>query len=739
MTPSNRPRLLFFRWAKPGLPGFLNRHLDEHVHTLGHFFEVRVIDTDCDYAAECDAFTPDLCVFESGVYAGERSIRNTSSRPDIPKLGFLHSDPYDLARAVFLSDMDRWGVQEFFTTSTAMAEYTPEIAERLFVWPNSVDPAVFRAYPVEKNIPVLFTGSQERHYPWRNAVGRVLSASFATMTLPHYGWGKGGGRTVFGEDYARLLSASIFVPACGSMSRDLVRKHLEIPAAGACLVAEDTPALAAFGFVDMANCVLGEAEELPEKLDALLADPGRLAAIVRAGQDLVQERHVQARRSQVLEWLQLQAVRRPGEVIAQAGPAGNLFLATENSLPEPFTAGGRDREFLAAGWQLLAEGEPGDARREFLKCLNYYFIPEAVVGAVFAELASGNAEAARDFSTQALVDTFTDRAAPDPDPVLWATHLRALLCAGERRQAEAAALQFGNLQHSELDRMRRLLGVPMKNDGRFRASVCPVPARTQEGWDTELAQQLTACGQPLEGFCFGHGTLAGTEPGQGSRMVPVGAARLPEGATALPGRALSFTRRARQRVLRRIRWRLRTGKVRALRMALSPLKQRVLTDGFSRFLTDVLRREGLDSALLFGEPSGGRLQRALRQGLDLNPSRPPLTVVPPGGKFPGAASAASSGAGQENKARERTAVFVADPDAAAEALEFLSGCALVVLADTLSPAGCWLLSGITAGSAMVLLAHDPVRGTALFGAAGGRGSQPAAKENAVARAGRSTP
>ena len=715
----SKPRLLFFRWAKPGLPGFLNRHLDEHVQTLQHFFDVRVIDRDCDYAAECDAFEPDLCVFESGVYAGERSIRNTAGRPEIPKLGFLHSDPYDLARAVFLSDMDRWGVEQFFTTSVAMAEYTPEIADRLFVWPNSVDPAVFRPYPVEKNIPVLFTGSQERHYPWRNAVGRVLSRSFATMTMPHYGWGKAGGRTVFGEDYARLLSASMFVPACGSMSRDLVRKHLEIPAAGACLVAEDTPALAAFGFTDMQNCVLGEADEIAEKLDALLADRPRLDGIVAAGQQLVHEAHVQARRSQVLEWLQLQAVQRPGERIVQAGPAGSLFLAPAENAPAVFRTGGRDRAFLEAGWELLREQDTEGARREFLKCLNYYFIPEAVIGAAWTDLAAGNAEAARDWTTQALVDTFTDRSAPDPDPVLWATHLRALLCSGERDQAVAGALRFEQLRHPELDRVRRCLGVPAAGSGPARASVCPVPEDSAEEWNAELRRHLSACSQPLSGLQFIAADsglpLAGTEPeGAGS-----GNSGLRHGG---PLRRLQDTaehtlRRTRQRMLRRLRWRLRTGAVRRLRIGLSPLKQRLLTDEFSRTLTDVLRREGLDSAVLFGEPSGSRLERALDRGLALNPSLPPLTVQ---------RSSASHPAPHLNALR--TAAFVTDASAAEESVEFLSGCALVVLADTVSPAGYRLLAGLTTGSRLVLLAHDPVRGTALLGSSGriprGSGGQP---------------
>ncbi|MFZ3453863.1 glycosyltransferase family protein [Arthrobacter sp. 7Tela_A1] len=692
-TFQDRPRLLFFRWAKPGLPAFLNRHLDEHVQILQHFFEVKVIDRDCDYAAECDSFQPALSIFESGVYAGERNIRNTGSRPDIPKLGFLHSDAYDLARAVFLSDMDRWGVEEFFTTSVAMAEYTPEIADRLFVWPNAVDPATFRRYPVEKNIPVLFTGSQERHYPWRNAVGRVLSRSFATMTMPHYGWGKGGGRTVHGEQYARLLSASVFVPACGSMSRDLVRKHLEIPAAGSCLVAEDTPALAAFGFVDMENCVLGEPAEIPDKLDALLADPERLEAVVAAGHDLVHSRHTQAHRSQIREWLDLQEQRGAGEQIVQAGPAGNLFLAPAGGRhPDPFRAGGRDRSLLAGGWERLKCRDADGARQEFLKCLNYYFIPEAVLGLAFCELSTGNAQAARDWTTQALVDTFTDRSAPDPDPVLWATHIRALLCAGERDQAAAAALRFPGLRHRELDRIRRSLELGTA-EGPARASICPLPFRSDEDWLRELNDHLQACGQ------LPH-----------TARSSAGASSAARGDGGLPPAAhvRRDVRRARERASRRIRWWLRTGAAKQIRLGLSPLKQKLLTDDFSRTITDVVRREGLDGAVLYGEPGRDRGLRALHRGLSLNPSLPRVTTIPGSGGEPTAAHGA------------RVLAYVADPAAAAGAEEYLSGCALVIIRATTTAAGYQLLDELSAGSGLVLLAHDPLRGDVLLGSTGRR-------------------
>lgn len=684
--PYNRPRLLLFRWARPGLPDFLSRHLDEHVQTLGHFFNVRVIDRDCDYGIECDEFEPALCVFESGVYAGERNIRNTGSRPEIPKLGFLHSDAYDLARAVFLSDMERWGVESFFTNSVAMAEYTPEISDRLFVWPHAVDPSVFRRYPTDsgpagKNIPVLFTGSQERHYPWRNAVGRVLAQRFATMTMPHYGWGLGAGRTVHGTEYARLLSSSIFVPACGSMSRDLVRKHLEIPAAGACLVAEDTPALAAFGFVDMENCVLGEPGELADKLDFLLADTGRLAEIVQAGHDLVHTRHVQDRRSQVLEWLQLSARRGPGERIVQAGPAGSLLLAPAEPRPAAFLAGGRDREILAAGWRAVDAGDLDGARREFLKCLNFYFIPEAVIGLAFTELAAGNAQAARDWTTQALTDTFTDRSAPDPDPVLWATHLRALLCSGESGQALAAAGQFPALRHPELERMRRTLGLAAAGPAPARASICPPPARSEEQWEQELATHRQAC------------SLA---------------------APATPGKASA--RLMKQRIHHRIRWRLRTGPVKEVRLRLSPVKAKLLGDDWSRMITDLVRREGLDEAVLFGRPANDRFQRALRRGLDLNPSLPPLTQVPAAG--PAMTGAATMGSLLPGTNGHRVLAFVADPAAAAGAAGFLTGCSLVIVNNTFGPEGYRLVTELTAGSRLVLLAHDALKGRMILGGTG---------------------
>ena len=315
-------RMVFFRWTRPGLPDFLRAHLREQFRSMEQFFDVFEVDWECDYGQVCASLRPDLCVFESGVYAGERTIGNTSSHPEIPKLGFLHADAFDSSRAAFVADMARWGVNWFFTTSMSMAEYTPEIAERLFVWPNAVDPEVFRDYGLSKNIPMLLTGSQARHYPWRNAISRTVMAKFPTMTMPHFGWNgeAGTARMLHGADYARLINASLLVPACGTICKDIVRKHLEIPAFYGCLVTERSRAVESFGFADMVNCVFADESDIGSKLDHLLTNREELDRITRAGHDLVHERHSVRQRDQVRQWFDLVSSTALKSAYSSSGP-----------------------------------------------------------------------------------------------------------------------------------------------------------------------------------------------------------------------------------------------------------------------------------------------------------------------------------------------------------------------------------------------------------------------------------
>lgn len=262
-TKNNRPRLLFFRPDDSHLPGYIREHLRSQEACLSIFFETVVVHGPVDYGEECERFEPDLTLLESGVYALRRAIRNTEAHREVPKLGFIHSDAYCVSRAVALGDMDAWGVEDIFTTSLSMRDYLPEIGNRLLMWPNFIDSEVVRDYGLPKTRPVLITGSLAPHYPWRNAVTRALAADYNLTVIPHPGWfdPEAARHTPKGADYIHLINSSWFVPACGTIAKDLVRKHFEVPGARSCLIAEPSSALKAAGFVDGVNCVLASEDE----------------------------------------------------------------------------------------------------------------------------------------------------------------------------------------------------------------------------------------------------------------------------------------------------------------------------------------------------------------------------------------------------------------------------------------------------------------------------------------------
>jgi glycosyl transferase family 1 len=493
-----KPKLVFFRWTRPDLPRFILRHLEEHVACLRHHFDVVLIDTDCDYAQVCETHRPDIALFESGVYAGPRRITNTSAFPEIPKLGFCNADTYCLTRSVFLSDMERWGVETFFTLSVAMAEYTPEIADRLFVWPNFVDPAVHRDYGQDKIVPVLFTGSQAAHYPWRSRVHSLVTQRFPSLTTPHGGWFDQGSaeRMVHGERYARLINASSVAPTCGAIGREVIRKHFEIPAARTCLVTERTPSIEAAGFADMENAVFAEPSDVLDKLDHLFANPEELRRITDAGHELVHARHTMAQRDQILQWYRLHQAAEPGQRIVQDGPFEPLRLTSApgavNSHP---ISGGLDRILLRKAERRLEAGRLDSAEELLLRCMNYHFMPEPILGLTRLHLYRGDAGAAIGWVTQTIDRALSEHLAADPDPVEWAFLVRALLCQGKADEAARRAAEYPHVNHLELERIRRVVVGDPGQGGPHRPSVHVLPERDDAAWLEDLDRMLQACGQ----------------------------------------------------------------------------------------------------------------------------------------------------------------------------------------------------------------------------------------------------
>ena len=79
--------------------------LRQHVKCLSQFFEVTVINEDCDFQHVCDKYEPDLALFESGVpnpACRRLRIANIRANAQVPKLVFLHADGFSCARRLSL-------------------------------------------------------------------------------------------------------------------------------------------------------------------------------------------------------------------------------------------------------------------------------------------------------------------------------------------------------------------------------------------------------------------------------------------------------------------------------------------------------------------------------------------------------------------------------------------------------------------------------------------------------------
>jgi hypothetical protein len=511
-TRVKKPRLLFFRANHDRQPAFIRAQLSEQVKCLTEFFDVKVIIEGCDYSEVCEQFRPDLSLFESGVYSGPRDVTNTSGFAEIPKLGLLNADPFCITRNMFLSDMERWGIETYFTISVSMGEYFPAILDRLFVWPNFIDPEIFCDYEQPKVVPVLITGSQKMLYPWRNRINKLLSENFPSLICPHFGWGsdKTTSRIIYGTEYARMINSSCVAPACGTIAKEVVRKHFEIPGCNSCLITEETPALKAAGFVDMQNCVFATEHDVVDKLEYLFTNRDVLESISRAGHDLVHSQHTLRCRDQILQWFILHKSRLPQLRIVQTGPFGSLAFEDERLgvRHSHCSADCVDRTLVRAGYLLLRKGNYAEAERNFITCLNYWpNMPEPTLGLTLCNLYKGDARMALASIAPLITNVMQYNRATDPDPVEWTYFIISLLCQGKLSEATRRAHQFPFVHHGELERCRLIVdvlngsntGVSEQQDeegeARFRSSVHQLPTRGLRIWINELCTMLKACHQ----------------------------------------------------------------------------------------------------------------------------------------------------------------------------------------------------------------------------------------------------
>lgn len=468
-SPATKPKLVFFQWnhsPNSRYAKYMTQHAQDHVRCMEQHFEVVVVNEDCDYGRICDRYQPDLTLFELGYQSNQShriEIRNVSAHSQVPKAGLLNADSWAPTRSGILSDIDRLGIGVCFSICTTIQDYLPDSLDGLYVWPNFIDPAVFRDYGAEKSIPIMLTGSRAELYPWRRRVFPLLSGSYPCLICPPHGYfDASAARALTGERYARTLNASLFAPSCGTMAREIVRKHFEIPGAGSCLIAERTPMAEAAGFAHMENCVFADADDVLDVLDNLMQDRDRLRRITDAGHDLVHSRHTIAHRPQIYQWFQLQKAPSPGRRIEQDGPFGDL-VGVERTGPRfpARSGGGADRTLLANGYKSLRRGELGAARKGFSDCLIYVSdLPEGLFGLALCDLASGDPAEAAIRLGHLIETTAVVYGAQDPDPAEWAVYLFALSRLGRDWEARRLADWYPRLSHPALDYIRSLLFAP---------------------------------------------------------------------------------------------------------------------------------------------------------------------------------------------------------------------------------------------------------------------------------------
>ena len=514
---SAKPKLVFFRYRYgASLPDFVRMHREHQLKCLSEFFEVVVIREDCDYLEVCDRNEPDLALFEmmgdGDISTSHRlNIQNASKNAAIPKLALLNADAWSRSRAGFISDMEHWGIETAFSICTTAARYTPALADNLFVWPNFVDTDIYRDHGCPKIIPVLFTGARSGLYPWRKEIHRVVSEVYPSMLCPHAGYSDPAGarRMVQGEAYARAINASWFVPACGTLAKEVLRKHFEIPACRSCLITDGSPGLAAAGFRDMENCVVANVENILDKLDHLFRHPEEMERIINAGYQLVHSRHTYKQRDQIFQWYKLQRERTAGQKIVQRNPFDPPVLVEESS----GGAAAYDRicgtpvDRLGQGDARLFQGRYDEASDLYVNASNAlpWAMPEPKFRLALCKLYQGDAKAAYAWLIRAAHYLLAGYKSKDPDPVEWAYCIIALVCMGRLDMAHERSAQFPWLRHPELDRARwvarslndphQAVPVPQHGNAVFRHSIHELPARSFSEWLEQIIIMLNACGR----------------------------------------------------------------------------------------------------------------------------------------------------------------------------------------------------------------------------------------------------
>jgi len=508
-----KPRLVLFRSRyDPDLPDFLVAHSYEHIRCLQQSFDVTVVSGNCDYDAVCDIHKPDVSAFEIGLQLPDSrtSISNTHTHPRVPKIGLMNADAWGGTRSVILSDVENLQLNAVFSICTTTGEHLPAMSGQLFYWPNFVDTSVFRDYGLEKLVPIAITGASNKNYPWRQAIYPRIGSVYPTIVCPHRGYSKSSPRMqmLHGVAYAKVLASAWFSPTCGTAARELVRKHLEIPACKTALITEECSSIALAGFVDMENCVLADEHNVLDKISYLFDNPERLQQLIDAGHQLVVSRHTMRNRTQVADWFSLSRTLGPTQRLVQANPFESLSVAECSSAQSTLhlSSSGAHLGMIRTGDSLLRSKKIDEARAAYDGSLRVFdTLAEPQLRLVACDLLQGKPEEALRRVLSLLKYTLGRYEDVDPDPAEWAYLIVCLLCLGRVKAASRRVRQYAYLSHPDLDRVRTVvrlinphqLGSTSLDSTRgSRGSLHTTLHADNEAWLSHLSDMLAACGRP---------------------------------------------------------------------------------------------------------------------------------------------------------------------------------------------------------------------------------------------------
>lgn len=465
MPELTRPRLLYFNGPWDYLGDRMRRSYIEPFNALlAQDFDVISVEGNRDFRVEVETHQPDLVLFHTGCEAPlepEVTIANTDAFPEIPRIGYVYRDPFSPSRMMAMNRLRSWGVNQTFTCFRPSDAPIPLFKDTIYV-PWWIDDTLFRDYGEKKTLPITLTGAgwlNKCIYTWRNDIFSELVTRFPVFHAPSLG-NRHTNHDYVGERYARLLNRSQFSAGCGTLSRYLTLKLLEIPAARCCLIAEEIDVLKALGFIDGVNCVFATGKNVAGKVQELLNHPDRLKMITDAGFRLVHDRHTQRNRRMFAEWFQLWKGRRPGQRIVQTNPLQPLRLIDDGA-DDPACTFPPENPVTQAwidGYALI------EARRwkEGLEKFEWVIrtipcVAEARLGAALCLIRLGRASAASPhlgYNLNLLVKHF---GYLHPDPIDMA--FIGVLCLRMKDADSAAQLlgSYGQVRHPALNAMRWIM------------------------------------------------------------------------------------------------------------------------------------------------------------------------------------------------------------------------------------------------------------------------------------------